>query len=156
MAPHLILFSKQWLSSPDILLVFSILQGERVTLWRCGCTWSQMLHQDCSNTSIFQDVVGVWPLCPSWLTTYPCFARKYGYKPSNQYIWRVWGFWVSKLTLNCPSYSFKKQLILHKIFNLPTKHCKNTSIRIKPIQTLSTLTCALSLGSSHLDRLLWT
>ena len=33
---------------------------------------------------------------------------------------------------------------------------KYTSIQIKPIQTLSTSTCALSLGASHLDRLLWT
>ena len=32
---------------------------------------------------------------------------------------------------------------------------KNTLIQIKTIQTLSTSTCALSLGASYLDRLLW-
>ena len=37
-----------------------------------------------------------------------------------------------------------------KIFDLPTK---TLQFEIKPIQTLSTSTCALSLGASHLARL---
>ena len=46
----------------------------------------------------------------------------------------------------------KKQLILQYL-NLPTKKVQFT---IKPIQTLSTSTCALSLGASHMARFLWT
>ena len=38
-----------------------------------------------------------------------------------------------------------------KIFNLPAK---TLQFEFKPIQTLSTSTCALSLGESHLDRIL--
>ena len=40
-----------------------------------------------------------------------------------------------------------------KFFNLPAK---TLQFKIKPIQTLSTSTSALSLGASHLARLLWT
>ena len=47
----------------------------------------------------------------------------------------------------------KKQLILQNMFNLPTK---TFQFEIKPIHTLSTLTCAVSRGASHLARLIWT
>ena len=100
---------------------------------------------------IFQYVVGFRPLFPWWPCTNPCCVRKPAYHPSTQHNWRVWGFWVSKL-LNSPSYNFNKQQILQKNIQFT---CKNSSIWIKPIQTLSTLTCAISMGTSHLDILIW-
>ena len=42
----------------------------------------------------------------------------------------MWGLWVSKL-LNSPSDNFKKQLILHKIFNLPAKTLQFESNQLK-------------------------
>ena len=132
MAPQLILFSKQTIiqASPISILVFTIPQGEIITLWICGCTWIQMLCQACSDTSIFEDVVGARTLFPWWPCIGPCCTRQCAYQPSNDDNWRVWIFRVSKM-LNSSSYSFKKQLILHKIFNLPTKTLQFESNKFK-------------------------
>ena len=75
----------------------------------------------CSDTSNFQEVVKVQPICPWWPCIDLCCATLSSYHPSNKYSWRVWGFWESIL-LNYPSCSFKEQLIIHNYSIYLQKH----------------------------------
>ena len=58
--------------------------------------------------------------------------------------------------LNSPFHSYIDQQFFKKSLKVPTKTLQNTSIRINLAQTPFTSTCALSLSTSHPDRLLWT